>query len=100
MQKPETRKMNEFVKETVFFFIFCLSFLFFVFKFRATGILCFPNNRKHESDRMLNFRLCAVGFRAKYLAASCFDREGLKRRPKRTPWRAGKAGTRVGQDGG
>ena len=57
VQKPETRKMNEFFKETIFFFIFCFSFLLIVFKFRATGILCFPNNRKYKSDRMLNFSL-------------------------------------------
>ena len=70
VQKPETRKMNEFFKETIFFFIFCFSFLLFVFKFRATGILCFPNNRKYKSDRMLNFSLMRSLFRAKHLAAS------------------------------
>ena len=43
MQKSETRKMNECLTETVFSFIFCSSFLFFVFKPRATGILCFFN---------------------------------------------------------
>ena len=62
VQKPETRKMNEFLKETIFFFIFCFSFLLFVFKFRATGVLCFPNNRKYKSDRMLNFSLMRSAF--------------------------------------
>ena len=66
VQKPETRKMNEFFKETIFFFIFCFSFLLIVFKFRATGILCFPNNRKYKSDRMLNFSLTRSAFRAKH----------------------------------
>ena len=70
VQKPETRKMNEFFKETIFFFIFCFSFLLIVFKFRATRILCFPNNRKYKSDRMLNFSLMRSAFRAKHLAAS------------------------------
>ena len=38
---------NEWVfQRNSFFFIFWFSFLLFVFKFRATGILCFPNNRK------------------------------------------------------
>ena len=68
VQKPETRKMNEFLKETIFFFIFCFSFLLFVFKFRATGVLCFPNNRKYKSDRMLNFSLVRSAFARK---ASC-----------------------------
>ena len=68
VQKPETRKMNEFLKETIFFFIFCFSFLLFVFKFRATGVLCFPNNRKYKSDRMLNFSLMRSAFARK---ASC-----------------------------
>ena len=62
--------MNEFFKETIFFFIFCFSFLLIVFKFRATGILCFSNNRKYKSDRMLNFSLMRSAFRAKHLAAS------------------------------
>ena len=31
VQKSETRKMNKFSKETVFFFTFCSSFLLFVF---------------------------------------------------------------------
>ena len=31
VQKSETRKMNQFSKETVFFFTFCSSFLLFVF---------------------------------------------------------------------
>ena len=62
VQKPETRKMNEFFKETTFFFIFCFSFLLIVLKFRATGILCFPNNRKYKSDRMLNFSLMRSAF--------------------------------------
>ena len=43
VQKSKTRKMNEFSKETVFFFTFCstCSFLLFVFKPRTTGILFF-----------------------------------------------------------
>ena len=64
MQKPETLKLNEFLKETVFFCIFCSNFVLFVFKFRATGILCFRNWLKYatgntKSDRMLNFSLIA-----------------------------------------
>ena len=62
--------MNEFLKETIFFFIFCFSFLLFVFKFRATGILCFPNNRKYKSDRTLNFSLMRSEFSRK--ASCCF----------------------------
>ena len=68
VQKPETRKMNEFLNETIFFFIFCFSFLLFVFKFRATRIVCFSNNRKYKSDRMLNFSLMSSAFARK---ASC-----------------------------
>ena len=50
-------------------FIFCSSFLLFVFKPRATWILWFLiwfiyATRTYESDRMLNFRSCAVGFAA------------------------------------
>ena len=72
VQKPETRKMNEFLKETIFSFIFCFSFLLFGFKFLAMGILCFPNNRKYKSDRMLNFSLvCSVLSRK---ASCCFWR--------------------------
>ena len=43
VQKSKTRKMNEFSKETVFFFTFCstCSFFLFVFKPRTTGILFF-----------------------------------------------------------
>ena len=81
VKKPATRKMNEFFKETIFFFIFCFSFLLIVFKFRATGILCFPNNRKYKSDRMLNFSLMRSAFRAKRLSA-CWrtDRDFCKSR--------------------
>ena len=67
VQKPETLKLNEILKETVFFCIFCFSFVLFVFKFRATGILCFRNWLKYatgntKSDRMLNFSLITVEF--------------------------------------
>ena len=67
VQKPETLKLNEFLKETVSFCIFCFSFVLFVFKFRATGILCFRNWLKYatgntKSDRMLNFSLITVEF--------------------------------------
>ena len=67
VQKPETLKLNEFLKETVFFCIFCSNFVLFVFKFRATGILCFRNWLKYatgntKSDRMLNFSLITVEF--------------------------------------
>ena len=67
VQKPETLKLNEFLKETVFFCIFCFSFVLFVFKFRATGILCFRNWLKYatgntKSDRMLNFSLITIEF--------------------------------------
>ena len=67
VQKPETLKLNEFLNETVFFCIFCSSFVLFVFKFRATGILCFRNWLKYatgntKSDRMLNFSLITVEF--------------------------------------
>ena len=79
VQKPETLKLNEFLKETVFFCIFCFSFVLFVFKFRATGILCFRNWLKYatgntKSDRMLNFSLIA------YHSRILTDREGLGRR--------------------
>ena len=79
VQKPETLKLNEFLKETVFFCIFCSNFVLFVFKFRATGILCFRNWLKYatagayqidgllatgntKSDRMLNFSRITVEF--------------------------------------
>ena len=57
VQKPETLKLNEFLKETVF----SVSFV------RATGILCFRNWLKYSTgntkrDRMLNFSLITVEF--------------------------------------
>ena len=57
-----------FLKKQIFF-IFCFSFLLFGLKFRATGILCFPNNRKCKSDRMLNFSLMRSAQRK---ASCCF----------------------------
>ena len=99
VQKPETRKMNEFLKETIFFFIFCFSFLLFVFKFRATGVLCFSNNQKYKSDRMLNFSLVRSAFARKAsccclvprrLSSMCAQRKAGRRQRARTsvpfPW--------------
>ena len=74
VQKPETRKMNEFFYRNKFFF-FCFSFLLFGLKFRATGILCFPNNRKCKSDRMLNFSLMRSAQRK---ASCCFMADGSR----------------------
>ena len=66
--KAWNSKNERIFKRNNFFFIFCFSFLLFVFKFRATGVLCFPNNRKYKSDRMLNFSLMRSAFARK---ASC-----------------------------
>ena len=66
--KAWNSKNERIFKRNNFFFIFCFSFLLFVFKFRATGVLCFPNNRKYKSDRMLNFSLVRSAFARK---ASC-----------------------------
>ena len=53
VQKPETLKLNEFLKETVFFCIFCFSFVLFVFKISRDGNFMFSQlvkirNRKYE----------------------------------------------------
>ena len=68
--KAWNSKNERIFKRNNFFFIFCFSFLLFVFKFRATGVLCFPNNRKYKSDRMLNFSLMRSEFSHK--ASCCF----------------------------
>ena len=39
--KPDTRKMNEFWKETIFFLIFCSCFLLFVLIFVRKGYIVF-----------------------------------------------------------
>ena len=62
-----------FLKKQIFF-IFCFSFLLFGLKFRATGILCFPNNRKCKSDRMLNFSLMRSAQRK---ASCCFMADAI-----------------------
>ena len=69
VQKPETRKMNEFLKETIFSLSFVLVSCFLFLNFARREFYVFPitGNTKVTGCRI--FRLCAVLLRAKHLAA-------------------------------
>ena len=79
VQKSETRKRNQFSKETVFFFTFCSSFLLFVFIYIFIFFYIFSVglyticNRKCESDhaQMLYFLLMRSAFCCGVLLTTC-----------------------------
>ena len=70
VQKPETRKMNEFLKETIFSLSFVLVSCFLFLNFARREFYVFPITGNTKVTGCWIFRLCAVRFSAKHLAAS------------------------------
>ena len=70
VQKPETRKMNEFLKETIFSLSFVLVSCFLFLNFARREFYVFPITGNTKVTGCWIFRLCAVPFSAKHLAAS------------------------------
>ena len=70
VQKPETRKMNEFLKETIFSLSFVLVSCFLFLNFARREFYVFPITGNTKVTGCWIFRLCAVLFSAKHLAAS------------------------------
>ena len=69
VQKPETRKMNEFLKETIFSLSFVLVSCFLFLNFARREFYVFPITGNTKVTGCWIFRLCAVLLRAKHLAA-------------------------------